>query len=103
VHEVRAQGRDADRPEPRRPWKFPAVSDAICRIGGAAAAAYLTAAMKALTMKQLMKLSPEECERRGRDWMRRKMKPAAEADAKTAPHPTLKRWIKPEPPIEIIG
>jgi hypothetical protein len=59
--------------------------------------------MKALTMKQLMKLSPEECDRRGRDWLARKGKPAATEPKQAAPHPTLKRWIKPEPPIEIIG
>jgi hypothetical protein len=52
--------------------------------------------MKAITMTQLMKLSPEECERRGWDWLARKGKPAAEYTQAT-PRPMLKLWIKPEP------
>jgi hypothetical protein len=58
--------------------------------------------MKALTMKDLMKLSPQECERRGRDWIARKGKPKP-AEPEPSPHPSLKRWVKPEPPIEIVG
>jgi hypothetical protein len=41
VHQVGAQGRDADRPKPRRPRRLTAIPDATCRIGGAAPAAYL--------------------------------------------------------------
>jgi hypothetical protein len=74
-----------------------------CRIDRTDSAAYFIPAMhKALTAHDVMKMSRAEKKRRADDWMRRKMMPARKQPA-PPPHPMLKRWVKPEKPIEIIG
>ena len=54
----------------------------------------------ALTAPQLMGLSLAELRRRARK-ARKRPKPPEAGSAATAPT-GLRRWIKPEPPIEII-
>ena len=60
---------------------------------------------KTLTVKDLMSLSPAEKRRRVRALAKsgHPSSPPKKPEPAEQPHPSLKRWIKPEKPIEIIG
>jgi hypothetical protein len=58
---------------------------------------------KALTMRDVMKLTAKERVRRGKQIGAKNKRRSPEPASETDPRSRLKRWRDPEKPIEIIG